>query len=126
MDFHTERLKRQGVLIVAGHGMIRAFAERNIDVRIVRIPETGSPAGEAMALDCIGMALPTRYRDLFFDNMERARESLRPLPASSALDSLRMSRALKFLNQASDPCNVASVESAQNAAAKLARERRST
>lgn len=86
---HSPPPKRQAVSIVLHpDGHAEAFAERNIDVRFVRVPIAKTRDGEVLAEECARLMLPLRYRELWRADLLRANASTRPLDPRSALDAL--------------------------------------
>jgi hypothetical protein len=95
MDCSKKPPRRQAVLIsVASDGYIEAFADKNIDVKIQRIPAATSQFGERAAEACFEQLLPKRFRDLWRRDFLRANAISRPLTAEAALKALA---ALDFI-----------------------------
>ena len=82
MDCSKKPPRRQAVLIsVASDGYIEAFADKNIDIMIQRIPAASSQFGERAAEACFVLLLPKRFRDLWRRDFLRANAIARPLTA---------------------------------------------
>ena len=91
--------KRQAVLAVVDGHYLELFAERNIDLCIIRVPQGGTPATEDLAEQCLEAAIPLRYRPLFDRRFLRANAFIAPLPADVAQDSFRLKRIVAALNK---------------------------
>lgn len=100
MNNHVQnRPQRQVVLGVADGQFIEFYAERNIDLCIIRVPQGGTPATEDLAEQCLEAAIPLRYRPLFDRRFLRANAFIAPLPADVAQDSFRLKRIVAALNK---------------------------
>lgn len=97
------RPQRQAVLIVHyADGYAEAFAERNIDVRIVCVPVAHSSRGEVLAEECARMMTPRRFADLWRRDLLRANGSTAPLAAETVLDALQVRDILAAYPAADD------------------------
>ena len=101
MKCNTKRPPRQAVLIVSHcDGHLEAFAERNIDVHIARVPQSFSSVGERQAEEVAEAMLPRRYRELWRADRLRKTGTVRPLQPSVLADSLAVRGVLSALNSA--------------------------
>lgn len=91
---------RSAVLIVShGDGYIEAFAERNIDVHIARVPVAHSREAEQNAEHVAELLLPVRYRPLFQRDRLRAAGTTQPLLPSALQQSFVVRDCVQRLNQ---------------------------
>ncbi len=96
-----ERPKREAVLIALhGDGYVEAYAERNVDVRIVTVSHC--PGAEALAEDTTELMLQHRYRQLYWPAKVRASAMHRPLLPSTIARSLVVRDCLTSLNKILD------------------------
>lgn len=90
MDCPNSPPKRQAVSIVLfADGHAEAYAERNIDVRFVRVPAAHTREGEIIAEECARMLTPRRYADLWRADYLRANGTTAPLAPDAVLDALQ-------------------------------------
>ena len=88
---HSPPPKRHAVSIVMSpDGIVQAYAERNIDVRFIRVPIAHTRQGEVLAEECARMLAPRRYAELWRADYLRANGSTRPIAAESILDALQV------------------------------------
>jgi len=79
---------RSDVLVVShSDGHIEVFGEKNVSVRIVRMPAANSLQSERTAEDVAELMLPRRYRDLYRADRLRAVGNTRPLRPSTLVDA---------------------------------------
>ena len=94
---------RQAVLIVEHpDDFVEAFAEKNVDVHVARIPQSFSREGERQAEEVMEMMLPPRYRDLYRADRLRKTGTTRPLLPSVLTDSLVVRDCLTALSTVND------------------------
>jgi len=121
MKFTTSRPRRETVVIALhGDGFIEAFAERNVDILIARVPHC--PGSEVLAEDTFELMLPERYREVYFPGKARASAQNRPLSPSTIRDASFVEDMLGTLNRL-DHMAVPVEGAGEAAASKLARER---
>lgn len=83
--------KRHAVsIVIFPDGHAEAYAERNIDVRFVRVPIAHTRQGELLAEECARMLAPRRYAELWRADYLRANGSTRPIAAEAILDALQV------------------------------------
>jgi len=96
----NRRPQRETVLILSyPDGYQEVFAERHVDVHLVRVPVTNSPEGEQIADDVIEMMLPWRYRSLYRADRLRATGTTRPLLPSVMARAMANTEAISTLNE---------------------------
>ena len=79
---------RSDVLILShADGHLEAFGEKNVNIRIVRVPAANSIESERTAEETMELMLPRRYRDLYRADRLRAVGNTRPLRPSTLVDA---------------------------------------
>ncbi|MEQ8211043.1 MAG: hypothetical protein RH917_14545 [Lacipirellulaceae bacterium] len=97
---------RQPVLVVTdGDGYLEIFAEKNLDVRIERLPVAHAHAAEVIAEDYLEATLPRRYRELYWPGKRRATAVVRPLRPLTIDAANRAERTMRDLDQLLDSLN---------------------
>lgn len=99
MDCSKLRPSRERVLIVSHpDGHLEVFAEKNVIVRIERVPVAHSRDAERIAEDFLERSLPPVWRDMYFPGNRRATGTATPLFPSKIRDANQIERLLDSLN----------------------------
>lgn len=92
-------LSPQPVLVLLhGDGFVEVYGERNLRVKIMRVPFTASKAGERLADQVVDQLLPAELRELHFPGKLRAASDNRPLLASELVDGQQYLQLLQGLD----------------------------
>ena len=71
------------LLVLHADGFIEAFADSDVDVRTVVMPDV--PGGETLAEEYVELTIPRAYREVYFPGNRRAVDNVRRLLPSQLM-----------------------------------------
>lgn len=86
------------LVAIESTGLVSVHAGQNIEVFVLRIPQSPIRSSEQMADDVAYMSVPKKFRHLY-GTPAKASEVARPLKPSVALAAVEMQRLMDGLNE---------------------------
>jgi len=100
MESTKKRPQREAVLVVLhADNFVEVFAEKTVNVRIVRCPESSCDKMHTTAEDIVEWQLPLYWRKLYFPGKVRATANARPLLPSVMAKAEQATDDIAVLNK---------------------------
>ena len=95
----TSESRVQVLIVSHPDNFLEVFAQKHVDIRIVRAPITHSAEAERAVEDYIEQSLPPSWRGFYFPGNVRKTELLRPLSLATLADGTIVDGFIDALNQ---------------------------